>query len=556
MKRNRSISQMRESQGAMYANSRNRSLNQKEMAEITDAFLRNTSIHGMRYIGQRNRPIFERIFWMLLVVVGCVISVYGCYLEWIKWSDSSILITRDPSVTTHDPINFPVMTICSTNKISSSKLEAVINEPKYSWMNYSSMVMAIRYLTKFDGLVSNTEDDNFQHLLHELNERNIDIEDLVEVIHQVHPRCSDMIVDCQWKSSVVSCGRLLSLRMTDDGFCCSIDVGVFDRDDENGTTGTVYDYGVHSAFRIILDPNVNDNVLSTISIDGFKILLHNKDEFPDVIERGFIVGSGYENYVALNSYSVSYTPVIPSVSFEKRQCYVEGEGKLKYNLSGLIYTRSSCLFECRTEKILEECQCLPYFIKVNVSVPSCRLQSYPCVVKFYVRSVFMASIANNCRCPATCKDQWFTTQISSAPLSLSGFSSSRTFQRISRRKNVDANYSVKLIGLRIFFKYNAGDSFSMDVPFGNKELIASIGGILGLGLGFSMISAIELCYFLCCGWCFRKRRRMSESTDNWVLLGDVQFPIKHKRSHQPKKIPDIPVKRRTIVNARVNTISD
>jgi hypothetical protein len=31
--------------------------------------------------------------------------------------------------------------------------------------------------------------------------------------------------------------------------------------------------------------------------------------------------------------------------------------------------------------------------------------------------------------------------------------------------------SVKLIGLRIFFKYNAGDSFSMDVPFGNKELI-------------------------------------------------------------------------------------
>jgi hypothetical protein len=60
------------------------------------------------------------------------------------------------------------------------------------------MVMAIRYLTKFDGLVSNTEDDNFQHLLRELNERNIDIEDLVEVIHQVHPRCSDMIVDCQW----------------------------------------------------------------------------------------------------------------------------------------------------------------------------------------------------------------------------------------------------------------------------------------------------------------------------------------------------------------------
>ena len=71
---------------------------------------------------------------------------------------------------------------------------------------------------------------------------------------------------------------------------------------------------------------------------------------------------------------------------------------------------------------------------------------------------------------------------------------------------------------------------------------ASIGGILGLGLGVSMISAIELCYFLCCGWCFRKRRRMSESTDNWVLLGDVQFPIKHTRLQQADKFHDIPVK--------------
>ena len=91
--------------------------------------------------------------------------------------------------------------------------------------------------------------------------------------------------------------------------------------------------------------------------------MHNKDEFPDVTERGFIVGTGYENYVALNSYSVSYTSAIPDVPFEKRQCYVEGEGKLKYNFSGLSYTRSSCLFECRTEKILEECRCLPYFMK-------------------------------------------------------------------------------------------------------------------------------------------------------------------------------------------------
>jgi hypothetical protein len=60
MKRNKCLSRKRVSLRDMYANSQNKILNQNEIAEITDTFLRNTSIHGMRYIGQRNRPIFER----------------------------------------------------------------------------------------------------------------------------------------------------------------------------------------------------------------------------------------------------------------------------------------------------------------------------------------------------------------------------------------------------------------------------------------------------------------------------------------------------------------
>jgi hypothetical protein len=33
-----------------------------------------------------------------------------------------------------------------------------------------------------------------------------------------------------------------------------------------------YDYGVHSALRIILDPNLDEDALSTSSIDGFRVV--------------------------------------------------------------------------------------------------------------------------------------------------------------------------------------------------------------------------------------------------------------------------------------------
>lgn len=65
-------------------------------------------------------------------------------------------------------------------------------------MNYSSMVKTIRYMTKFDGLLSEDEDEKFKKLLQELTEHGIGITDLIEVVRQVSPACSDLVVDCQW----------------------------------------------------------------------------------------------------------------------------------------------------------------------------------------------------------------------------------------------------------------------------------------------------------------------------------------------------------------------
>lgn len=88
--------------------------------------------------------------------------------------------------------------------------------------------------------------------------------------------------------------------------------------------------------------------------------MHNKEDFPDVAKRGFVVGPGLENYVALDSTSIYYTPSIPKIPFKNRKCYVEDElYPLDYHGK---YTRSACLFECRTKHIVNICNCLPYYI--------------------------------------------------------------------------------------------------------------------------------------------------------------------------------------------------
>lgn len=90
--------------------------------------------------------------------------------------------------------------------------------------------------------------------------------------------------------------------------------------------------------------------------------MHNENDFPDVVKRGFVVAAGFDHYIALNAVSVYYTSALSAIPFKKRECYVEGEGKLKYYNT---YTRSGCLYECRIDAVLEKCGCLPYYLEIK-----------------------------------------------------------------------------------------------------------------------------------------------------------------------------------------------
>lgn len=69
--------------------------------------------------------------WSCFVLLGLVGSVYCCYLEWCKWHDSPLLITQDPTIASHEPMDFPVVSLCSTHKLSDQKVENILQEPKY-----------------------------------------------------------------------------------------------------------------------------------------------------------------------------------------------------------------------------------------------------------------------------------------------------------------------------------------------------------------------------------------------------------------------------------------
>lgn len=102
-------------------------------------FFLETSIHGLKYVGQRERHLTERIFWILSFVVGCFAAFWLIKDIWWKYYDSPIIVTFQPFQTTVDQIPFPAITICNMNKLQKSE--------------------ALPYLQNYENLLSHSRDE-------------------------------------------------------------------------------------------------------------------------------------------------------------------------------------------------------------------------------------------------------------------------------------------------------------------------------------------------------------------------------------------------------------
>lgn len=58
-----------------------------------------------------------------------------------------------------------------------------------------------------------------------------------------------------------------------------------------------------------------------------------------------------------------------------------------------------------------------------------------------------------------------------------------------------ANETIKITRVDIFFKKNQFLALHRSELFGQTDFLANIGGLLGLFLGFSFLSLIEIIYF-------------------------------------------------------------
>lgn len=110
-------------------------------------FLRDSSMHGVKYLAQRQRPFTERFLnfhTSLFVVIDYLLSNYYNRITWIcillsslaasayfisgiiqKYIHNPVIVSFEPSQTSVSDVLFPAVTVCSANRLKKSVIHGL-----------------------------------------------------------------------------------------------------------------------------------------------------------------------------------------------------------------------------------------------------------------------------------------------------------------------------------------------------------------------------------------------------------------------------------------------
>ncbi|XP_067004275.2 sodium channel protein Nach [Anabrus simplex] len=480
---------------------------------VVEEYMENTSLHGYRYLTEPNRHWLERLLWLIihgLAAWGVVNIILGVWEEFVN----------TPTVTTVDSTNYPIwnvpfpaVAVCNINRISKSRARETAKKvsTERTEEDEERLFQLLRYL----GRLYDHDDDDKGKLeeLHVMLTTLNSSYDVNQLMKDLSPQCSELLVRCMWLGRVYDCEELFDFRKTMDGYCCTFNYirqsdsfGDYGKTHNQDDPEDIVDDGVRvnspgyqMGLSVVLNPEPEDYYYPLISSIGTKILVYNPRDFPDTPSGGLIeklVPLRSEVFYRIEATTVESMPDVQEFALDQRGCLFQSE--LSEEFSG-YYSYSDCLMNCRVKSINTLCKCVPFYMPKTSNIRDCDLLDIPCLNRYREKWTTLRPPDNvpgldvereesiTChQCLPACSDSAYHVQTTSAPLTNEKYGHSLLSEDLQF-----GNHSV----FHLFFGSVNSVKLKQDILYYWYELLSNFGGICGLFVGFSLISVVEFVYF-------------------------------------------------------------
>ncbi|XP_049625579.1 acid-sensing ion channel 5 [Suncus etruscus] len=427
-------------------------------------FALSTSFHGVHNI-VRNRGVVRKGLWLTVVLgsVSLVIwQIYSRFVNYFTWPT-----TTSMEVQYVENIEFPAVTFCNLNRFQTDAV-AKFSIIFFLW-NLVSKVLHLQGIN-----TNSTGSKEINDFL--ASHQNFSITEFVK--KNGFYLNKKTLLECEFFGK--PCGpKNFAHVFTEYGNCYTFNHGQNIQDREKVSSSGK---GLKLVFNVRQEEFTDDPDLGFVD-SGIIFVIHSPKKVPQFDGLGLASPVGMHARVTIRQVKTVH------------QEYPWGECNPDLKLQSFsTYSTSGCLKECKAQHIKKHCGCLPFLLPGNWI--ECDLQKfYNCVspILDYIEVKGLCTVGtHNSSCPVPCEETEYPTTIS-----YSTFPSRKALKYFSKKLNQTQEYTREnLVNIEINYSDLNYKITHQQKAVSVSELLADVGGQLGLFCGASMITIIEIIEYI------------------------------------------------------------
>ncbi|XP_061582779.1 acid-sensing ion channel 1B isoform X1 [Cololabis saira] len=461
-----------------------------DVGEVDDlaAFFDGCSLHGANHVFVENKKFgIRQGLWALvfsLALAAFLYQIAGRIIYYLQYDRITLLDEREASNMT-----FPAVTICNYNFIRKSQ------------MSYSDLIFMGPLLGFEDGMAPGfplaPEPDRLQGTPFSLD----------EFYNRTRHRMEDMLLDCKFRAS--ECGpENFREIFTRYGKCYTFNSGQDGRPLLVTMKG-----GMGNGLELMLDIQQDEYLPVWGETDetsfeaGIKVQIHTQDEPPFIDQLGFGVAPGFQTFVSCQEQRLTYLP--PPWG----DCKATPMDSDFFN----TYSLTACRIDCETRYLVENCNCR--MVHMPGDAPYCTPEQYKeCADP--ALDFLVEKDNERCTCETPCNLTRYGKELSFVKIP-----SKASAKYLAKKFNKTEQYiSDNILVLDIYFEALNYETIEQKKAYELAGLLGDIGGQMGLFIGASILTVLELFdylyevikYKLC--RCMKKKHKSRNNNDRGAVL--------------------------------------
>ncbi|BFF93018.1 sodium channel protein Nach [Drosophila madeirensis] len=488
-----------------------------DMADL----LRNISMQGYNKLLSPDITLGQRMIWLLLHTATTVSLIVVLSLTWEQFVAQSFVTNLKDPLYPVENVPFPAVSICSNNRISrEAAFRYAIELQERSPISrpveyYLERLMFLREFYVHGGAVVDTDDfGSFQTFLDVFGTwDNETFYDTRRVMKMLTPKCENYVLKCTLANVDIPCFSKAAFQesLTQYGPCCTFNM-------ENRLKQRNFKNRLASAelgLTVVLNSSHSDHFAPILKTDGYIVLIHSADNYASVTSSNALEmfpGQREETSLQIHARVVNTDDSLRSFSPFGRHCFFDHEAQTISNeqqrLLKSTYSFPNCVTRCKIRSVIALCRCLPFQMPLELvenldGVVFCTLRHVPCINQYqfkwcnvlterHIIPGLEREIEEALYCPQclpSCNDVLYGVSLSALPID-------NYLATLKLDGNNQSEFDSDISVLRVYFGDQYAQYYIRLLNNAWFEVFSTIGNIMSIFVGFSMVAIFEILYFL------------------------------------------------------------